>query len=141
MVKEVETPPGIRFGGTTNRKIADGAEAPNGGHQSIHDKSPQLVSAFHENQLLGREGKHIDFIEEQSATAQWWEEISTLPPRRGVAPKGVTIVDTSTEAGLGFPHSFLHPHVVTKEGWREAEVAPDADHQSPPKSRLSEESE
>jgi len=75
MVKEVETPPGIRFGGTTNRKIADGAEAPNGGHQSIHDKSPQLVSAFHENQHLGREGKHIDFIEEQSATAQWWEEI------------------------------------------------------------------
>ena len=46
----------------------------------------------------------------------------------GSGTQSVTIVDTSTEAGLGFPHSFLHPHVVTKEGWREAEVAPDADH-------------
>ncbi|CAO2191713.1 unnamed protein product [Urochloa humidicola] len=139
MVKEVETPPGIRFDSTTNRKLADGAEVPDGRHRSIHARSPQLVSAFHENQHLGREGKHIDFKEEQSAT--------TIGGRKyqhrlhGGEPKVPPLSTPAQRSDYNFPCSFLPPQVVTKDGWREAEVGLDDDHQSHPKSRLREEIE
>jgi hypothetical protein len=44
MVKEVETPSGIRFDDTTSRKSAIGAEAPNGEHSSNHGNGQQPVS-------------------------------------------------------------------------------------------------
>jgi hypothetical protein len=45
MVKEVETPSGIRFDDTTNAKSAIGAEASHGEHSSNHGNGQQPVSA------------------------------------------------------------------------------------------------
>ncbi|KAG2615167.1 hypothetical protein PVAP13_3NG073570 [Panicum virgatum] len=115
MVKEVETPPGIRFGGTTNRKIADGAEAPNGGHQSIHDKSPQLVSAFHENQHLGmKPGWDFSWCSPQTMAAHPWpERRSGRRPhsRAATAPHHAQIQAPAAWPGTG---STTPPRLATR---------------------------
>jgi len=97
MVAEWKHQPGIIFDGTTSRKSADGAEAPNGGHPRD----------------WGKENERTSFMEEQSVIALGWEEKSTPPPRRGVAPVGITDVDkTNAMPAIGF-HWRFHASTVT----------------------------
>jgi len=69
----------------------------------------------------GKENERSSFMEEQSVIALGWEEKSTPPPRRGVAPVGVTDVDkTSTMPVIGFPRRFPASTVTIRPAGRGA---------------------
>ena len=75
--------------------------------RATHNGNPQLLLALHQNRHQGKENECTGFVEEQSATTLGWEEKSTPPPRRGVAPIGVTNVDkTIAMPAIGFPWRF-----------------------------------
>ena len=75
--------------------------------RATHNGNPQLLSALHQNRHRGKENKRTSFMEEQSVTTIVWEEKSTPPPRRGVAPVGVTDVDkTNAMPAIGFHWRF-----------------------------------
>ena len=89
--------------------------------RATHNGNPQLLSALHQNRHRGKENERTGFVEEQSATALGWEEKSTPPPRRGVAPVGVTDVDkTSAMPAIGFPWRFPASTVTIRPAGRGA---------------------
>ena len=89
--------------------------------RATHNGNPQLLSALHQNRHRGKENERTGFVEEQSAIALGWEEKSTPPPRRGVAPVGVTDVDkTSAMPAVGFPWRFPASTVTVRRAGRGA---------------------
>ena len=89
--------------------------------RATHNGNPQLLLALHQNRHQGKENERTGFVEEQSATALGWEEKSTPPPRRGVAPVGVTDVDkTSAMPAIGFPRQFPASTVTGRPAGRGA---------------------
>jgi hypothetical protein len=88
--------------------------------RTTHDENPQLVSALHQKQHREKESKRIGFMEEQSATSLGWEENSTSPPTRGVAPIGIANVDKTTAMpNLRLPWRFP-ARTHHRQGWLEA---------------------
>jgi len=89
--------------------------------RSTHNGNPQFLSALHQNRHRGKENERTSFMEEQSVIALGWEEKSTPPPRRGVAPIGVTDIDkTSAMPAIGFPCRFPTSTGTTRPAGRGA---------------------
>ena len=107
MVAEWEHQPGIIFDGTTSRKSADGAEAPNGGHLRDSQWKSTTYIGFAPEPTPGKRERAHWLHGGAISYGTGWEEKSTPPPRRGVAPVGVTDVDkTSAMPAIGFPCRF-----------------------------------
>ena len=91
---KVGTPPGIKFDGTTSKKSADRAEAPNGGHPRDSRWESTACITLSPKPALGKREQAHRLQEGAVSNSTWWEGSSTSPPRRGVAPVGVTDVST-----------------------------------------------